>query len=805
MRAAGLEHGGPILADSKIHRFKADGDSKPNSWYVLHAGPPGAGAFGCWKRDVKIKWCDGTVELTPEQSQRVGDHWQEVEREREREEQARHAKARQTAAWILKRSRPARTLNRYLSRKLVAQVGDAHERGGALVVPLRDVSGVLHTLQFIQPDGSKRFLRGGRVAGCFTAFGNVTTSTIVVCEGFATGASIHEATGLHVVCAMHAGNLDPVVASLRVQNPDVDIIIAADNDQWNDGNPGLTKAMATAQIRGARIAVAEFSDTSTRPTDFNDLHQFMGLEEVKRQVLSAAAPPSTPPAPNATSQPKPNFDFVEEQETLGVMGFPLDALPPTMALIAAAVARVARVPDRLTGPCVIGLVSAAIGAGLEIESDGIRTLRGNLFILVSAETGAGKSRTFELIAAHMLDYQERLQEQWRKESGPRLQSQIKILDRQIANLEKKAGKTADDTERERLRGELEYLIAERDELARHCAPPLIIAQDATTERLTAMMEEQAEVLFSASADCRKVIDNLLGRYSANKSTDESFYLAGFSGDHVRVDRGSRPPVNLRRPCLGLLWFGQPDLVDSMLGEDSLSASGFLPRLLLCHSHAAPQRIDGEPTLMPESTVAGWSGLVGELLATYHQPNAGHVIKPNAEARQRLVDYHNVIVERRGGDLADVGGFAARWAEQAWRLALVFHAGLHGADAHNHELDSATAENAIRVAMFFAQEQLDILAKGRRQAAAKVDDEVMKLLEARIQGRNLEPNERELGQCIDWVTARSLVRARITSAEAARSLLDRMEGDGLLNGEDITPQGGGKTTRIYRRIINPVPE
>ncbi len=301
--------------------------------------------------------------------------------------------------------------------------------------------------------------------------------------------------------------------------------------------------------------------------------------------------------------------------------FPLDALPPAMAAIVAAVARTARVPERLAGPCVLGLVSAAIGAGLEVQSDGQRTTRGNLFLLVSAETGTGKSRTFEVMAAPLLDYQERLQERWRKESAPRLQSQIKILDREIHNLEKRAGKTADTSERERLRGELEYKIAEHAELITRNVEPVLLAQDATTERLTAMVEEQGEVLFSASSDCRKVVDNLLGRYSATKSTDESFYLAGYSGDHVRVDRGSRPPVNLRRPCLGLLWFGQPDLVESMLAEDSLSASGFLPRLLICHSHATPQRIEGEPQMIPESDLSRWTALIESLLSAYRLPDA----------------------------------------------------------------------------------------------------------------------------------------------------------------------------------------
>jgi len=53
MRAAGLDYTGPITADGKLHRFKAEGDSARNSWLVLHAGPPATGAFGCWKRGFK--------------------------------------------------------------------------------------------------------------------------------------------------------------------------------------------------------------------------------------------------------------------------------------------------------------------------------------------------------------------------------------------------------------------------------------------------------------------------------------------------------------------------------------------------------------------------------------------------------------------------------------------------------------------------------------------------------------------------------------------------------------------------------
>jgi len=171
------------------------------------------------------------------------------------------------------------------------------------------------------------------------------------------------------------------------------------------------------------------------------------------------------------------------------------------------------------------------------------------------------------------------------------------------------------------------------------------------------------------------------------------------------------------------------------------------------------------------------------------------IKPTPEARQRLEAFFNEIVDRRkAGELADVGQYASRWCEQAARIALVLHAGLHGAAAHQHPLVLETADNAVKLAQWFAAQQLNLLAKGRRAAAAKLEDEVMALLEA---------TQRKGRECI---TARDVHRARITpTADAAKALLARMETDRLLVGQNITPEHGGKTTRIFRGVQTPIPE
>ena len=294
MRKAGLEHAGSITADGKINRFKAGEDHQQNSWYVLYDGAPAAGAFGCWKRGVSEKWCaKSDRECSAAEKKLIRANWKRADQERKATDEDRHARARLEAEQVLKRSAPATPNQTYLSRKAVSPYGDLRDDGGKLVVPLRDADGVLHSIQFIAALGGKRFLTGGKVAGMFHTIPGPDTGPLVICEGYATGASIHGATGHAVVCAMNCGNLLEVAQVLRKQWPDRDIIIASDNDQFTEGNPGLTKAKEAASTIGAKLVVPQFKNTETKPTDFNDLQHMEGTDSVEQQLASSTTPTET--------------------------------------------------------------------------------------------------------------------------------------------------------------------------------------------------------------------------------------------------------------------------------------------------------------------------------------------------------------------------------------------------------------------------------------------------------------------------------------------------------------------------------
>jgi hypothetical protein len=287
-----------------------------------------------------------------------------------------------------------------------------------------------------------------------------------------------------------------------------------------------------------------------------------------------------------------------------------------------------------------------------------------------------------------------------------------------------------------------------------------------------------------SPDAGAIVNNLLGRYSKLDRTDETIYLKAYSGDYCQVDRQKTPePVILRSPCLAALWLTQPDKVETLLAERGLIEGGLIPRFLICHTHAQPRPIIEDATGIPATVSMAYANLVRSLLKAYRLADKPFTIEPTAEAARAMNAHYNAIVERRRGDLRDVTTFAARWTEQAWRIAVCLHAGLHGPHAHEHKLELDTAKRAMELADWFAAQQLEILSASRDKARREIRDQVLSLLDAKRQG----------------IRASDVYRARIVrNAEEAHTLLAEMEEDGQLTARDEEPEGGGHVTRIFTR-------
>ena len=180
-----------------------------------------------------------------------------MRREREADEIRRKSEAQVRAAAIWNAASPAPDDHAYLTRKRIKAHG-ARLHKGVLLIPMR-ADGAIHSLQFIGEGGDKRFLTGGRVAGCYFSIGDTKgAAALCIAEGFATGATIHEATGYPVAVAFNAGNLLAVAKAMREKFPDLPLILCADDDRKTPGNPGLTKATEAARTVGGLLVIPEF-------------------------------------------------------------------------------------------------------------------------------------------------------------------------------------------------------------------------------------------------------------------------------------------------------------------------------------------------------------------------------------------------------------------------------------------------------------------------------------------------------------------------------------------------------------------
>lgn len=312
-----------LIVDGDIHRYTVEGDrsKSDNGWYVLYKdGAVPAGAFGSWKTGQNETWCIGTGQaLTPEERAEFKRQMQEAQRAREAETKRVRAEAAERANKLWDTAKPATNDHPYLRAKGAKCYG-LRALGDQLLVPVRNDTGKLCSLQFVGADGGKKFITGGEMQGNYCAIGR-PGDTVCIAEGYATAATILEATDWAVAVAFNAGNLLAVAKIMRKKFPLARLVFCADNDQWTFApveNPGVAKATEAANAVGGVLVVPDFSRaqieeaerlTGKKPTDFNDLHALAGLGAVREALMGK---PAERESPAQRAEPGPAADIQEE-------------------------------------------------------------------------------------------------------------------------------------------------------------------------------------------------------------------------------------------------------------------------------------------------------------------------------------------------------------------------------------------------------------------------------------------------------------------------------------------------------------
>lgn len=702
--AAGQTPPDTINSDGKLHRYSTEGKpTHKNGWYFLHLDGTPWGQAGSWEingGDPVCHWCAKTdTAMTQAERDTQQAQQQAMKAQREADKADTHKAAATQAAQRLAGAAPC-TQHPYLTTKGVQAHGLKIE-GDNLLIPMVDTTGKVQSLQSITPDGDKRFLSGGRVKGCYHALGK-PAGLLIVCEGYATGASIHEATGHAVAVAFNAGNLEAVAGTLHAKYPNLKITIAADDDHLTDGNPGLSKARAAAQAVGGLMAVPSFpANRPDKATDFNDLHQLAGLGAVKACIDNATESVADEAMDvSATGQ---NDQWPELQPLIvqtEPQAYPLDALPDAVRCAVEEVAGFVKAPIPLIATSALAALSLAIQAHADVQR--AEKLHGpcGLFLLAIADSGERKSTCDGFFTTAIRDYEAREQEAAKpfikayKSEHDAWEAQRSGLKEAIKS-QAKAGKPSAAQVQQLHHLDSDEPIAPR--------VPQLIYGDATPEALTHSLSKEWPSGGIISSEAGTVFGSHgMGGDSVMRNLATLNQL--WDGATLNTKRRSSESFTVRGARLTMALQVQESTIRAFFSNTKGLArgTGFLARFLV----SWPQSTQG--TRHFTEAPATWPALAtfnARLSLILNRPvpidddgglsPAMLTLAPDAKAA--WVGFHNSIESElsSGRELYDVRDVASKTADNAARLAALFHTftGSIG------PIDFKAMESAARIALW----------------------------------------------------------------------------------------------------------
>lgn len=272
-----VEH---VVQDEELHRVPTISKPKSNNgWYIAFNELL---VMGDWQTGVTETFKQNGKSYTQQDRLRI-------KQSNELRIRKKEILQRKTAryAWQTYEAADQAAIHPYLTDKGIECAIGLKATGSELLVPLVNLSsGNVENLQRIFLDGNKRFLKGGRTTGFCCPYGFNGSSLvelkkvpkILICEGYATAASLYQMTHIPVLAAMNAINLLPVGNAIKEKWADVEIIFAGDDDFLTEEatgiNPGKSKAMEAALFVKGKVSFPPFSlkDKRLGLTDWNDYY-----------------------------------------------------------------------------------------------------------------------------------------------------------------------------------------------------------------------------------------------------------------------------------------------------------------------------------------------------------------------------------------------------------------------------------------------------------------------------------------------------------------------------------------------------
>lgn len=680
-----------IIPDNAIHRFDYGEKKDKSGWYIASSSllPSGQTRYSMTVGDNRT---GEKHTFKPNGELSIGDKKFYAEKKNE-DEKAYRIKKEQSqeetaieAEKIWGNAGPASKSNGYIVRKSLTsfegRLEGIREAAQILLVPVRDIDDKLWGIEFIHEDGTKRFLKGTRKQECFFRIGEFSEgATILVAEGYATGKSLHMATGLPTVVAFDAGNLLPVSRKIRGRFPTARIVLCADNDQFKEKNVGLEKATVAAEDVKGLVCYPRFKHSieSNSYSDWNDLHCSEGLEEVKRQVLEALGSGSVP----SDNKPFPYIEIWEGTHPPPIKKenrFPVEALGPLMGKATQIIAEKVSAPVEIVCSSMLAAAAICVQPFYNIKAFGsIRPI--SLYFITIAKSGERKSTVDKIVLKEHY--------KWREEKD-KIYIDEKTKYRQRLEEWKEA----------------QYKKDGAVKVTRPVAPkaPVLFVSEPTVEGLFFCLKHHRDSVGLFSDEGGSFLGGFAMKPENAKSTVAKLNQLwdGSPIDRIRrgKDEGEIDILYNKRVSMHLM--AQPKIAFELFNNEYAKSQGFLARCLTSH---APSDMGGRKFLYeikPPPEMEEFYQRVRMFLE--RKVDEPRVLGVSTKALQCIEEFYYEVEGhlKEGGKFSGITDFASKAVEHCIRMAAVLET-FHDEDCM--EIDSGAMERAISIIPFFLNSQI----------------------------------------------------------------------------------------------------
>jgi phage/plasmid primase-like uncharacterized protein len=663
-----------IAFDGKLHRCPTQAKPKgKNGCYVAHEDAPASLWWRDWRSGEEGTWtAKGEGRLTPSEREALTLRMEESRKARKAEEERRHKEAAEKAKSIYDAAVDC-TGHPYLTRKRVQPVPglkvSADPKYDSLIVPVVTEQKELAGLQFILPDKpedgrDKNFLTGTDKTGHFFPIGGKDTGKpLLICEGVATGLSLHECLELPVLVAFDAGNLLPVAELARRLYPEREIILCADYDDPGKGYPnpggiGVAKATEAALAIGGSLAVPHHEG---RKVDWNDLHRLMGAGEVRAQFMNHRKP-----------EARQDGQEPEESRILPPPPpVPLEAFPDEVQIMLKEASETFTVPMQIPVACLLAVLSCLVGGTRLISLRSSWKEPGNIWIVTVAASGIGKTPCATAFFSPIKRLEYEAFKQWRDEYAT-YENELELV------------------RKERTRAKRGESMPERPIQPKRRQA---YVDDATVEALGEVLSENPRGIMWRKDELAGLIADL-DKYSSGNSGGgtRSRLLSSYDGQEWKTSRTSDPRRNLYIPHAFVGIFGgiQPAMLPKVFeagasGVDE--ASGFLQRFILIRAEREKPGYWTERSLS-QSSKDLIASIVAALWAWDIEYDAEgreveKIVPVSRQAKAAFIEWFNAIAQQEF--LSQNAALLSKLKGQAQRLCLLLHsldAAIAGTDGMN---------------------------------------------------------------------------------------------------------------------------